>query len=203
MISTLTPVGFKELEARLREVDDEGSVLTTDGVLLIRKDRPRPDGLFPLAYLHEIFAPLCEQEIQCLEQLIERQLPQELANFYRCANGLTLFSASLSISGLRKDYSRRPGTRLPVSLEYGNTKERPSTAPCDHINLGFYSYGDGYHVWMTPSGMVYVTAGSLSESIRSWHSLWAFLDTEIDRLVAEFHRRAGAVDLLNPLPPPL
>lgn len=194
---------FDAMVTRLRQMADEGTKKVT-GVLMVAKLPPRPDGLFSQAYLHEIYAPLSEPEIEALEQDAGRVIPSDLSAFYRLANGLSLFAGSLSINGARTDYSRSPDVRQPVSLRYGNQIERPAGAPLDAVQFGFYSADPGHHAWIDGSGEVYVTAlGRPAPKLRTWPSLWTFLGDEVERLSSAYRTCRRRVDALDPLPAPI
>ena len=140
--------------------------------------------------------------------MIGLEIPPDLKNFYAQANGLTLFAQSLTIRGLRTDYSRKPGLRLPVSLEYGNVLDLPagqSMHDRDQIRFGFFSAGDGAELAIKLDGRRRIYAFpryELKPVLFEWRDLESMLLSEIDRMAALFRERKGAVDPLNVLPPP-
>lgn len=193
---------------RLRSLDDSGSQVLQDGTLLIRKNPPRRDGLFFDAYLHEIYRGLREDQIDKLQALIGRDLPDDLRKFYQQANGMNLFAGSLSIQGLRKDYARDPSVRQPISLEYGNVLDTPrgqAKEDIDYIRFGFFSSGDGSELAIKPDGRRTIYAFpryELKPVLFEWPDFESMLLSETDRMIALFKERKGNVDPLNPLPPP-
>jgi len=200
---------FREtIIAKLRALDDSGSSVLQDGTALIRKNPPRPDGRFSEGYLHEIYSGLNEVQVGQLEAMIGLKLPPDLRNFYAQANGLSLFAGSLSIGGLRRDYSRKPGLRLPISLEYGNVLDLPAGQTKhsrDQIRIGFFSAGDGAEFAIKLDGQRKIYAFpryELQPVLFEWRDLESMLLSEVDRMAALFRQRKGAVDPLNVLPPP-
>lgn len=195
------------ITAKLRSLDDTGSRTLEDGTQLIRKNPPRRDGRFSESYLHEIYPGLREDQICQLEALIGRKLPSDLRTFYEQANGMSLFADSLSIGGLRQDYSRAPGIRLPVSLEYGNVVEEPvgrAEAGIDQVRFGFFS-DDATELAIGLDGKRTIYAlprYELQPVLFEWPDLESMLLSEIDRMAALFKERNGAVNPLNVLPPP-
>lgn len=194
----------------LRALDDRGSQLLADGTLRIRKDPPRPDGLFPDAFLHWIFPPLTAAQVENLSERIAKPIPEELHAFYLAANGLSVFSGSMSIRGLRGGRVAGSPMHFPVSLEYGNTIDRPEPVGdwfCDqenHVRFGFYSGAGGRElvvghrsrrVYLTPR---YKTGPVLFE----WANFGEFLSSEVERMAQAFSERKGRVSPLDPLPPP-
>jgi len=194
--------------AKLRSLDDSKSRPLQDGTLLIRKNPPRRDKMFSESYLHEIYAGLREDQIRQLETLIGRNLPPDLRKFYEQANGMSLFAGSLSIQGLRQDYSRDPSVRLPISLEYGNVLDTPAgqaKEDLDQIRFGFFSAGDGAEIAIKLDGRRTIYAFpryELKPILFEWSNLESMLFSEIDRMIALFKELKGAVDPLNPLSPP-
>ena len=200
---------IEDLIAKLRGLNDSGTRQLPSGAWLIGKLPPRSDGLFADAYLHEIYRGLTEDQLKQLERLIDLKFPEPLRAFYRQANGLSLFSDSLSIRGLRTDYSRNPAVREPVSLEYGNTIERPA-APrqgYEHarkqIRFGFLAQpGAELVVYLEDETVEAVPARELGPVLCSWPGLEAMLTSEVDRMVKLYVDRRGNLDPLNPLDPP-
>ena len=120
---------------------------------------------------------------------------------------------SLSWRGLREDYSRDPEKRLPISLEYGNTVDRPFEGPSgqeryvdnsDQARFGIYVEAEA-EVMMTLDGdpKVYaVPRYKRGPVLYEWPNLETFFVSEVDRMVALYEKRGGVVGVANPLPPP-
>lgn len=105
---------FDSLIGALRNPHGIESTTLEDGTSLVGKLAPRSDELFQDGYLHEVYAPLSNVEIDSLERLIGKELPQALRNFYGCANGLALFCGSFTIRGLRPNANRRDAELAPL-----------------------------------------------------------------------------------------
>lgn len=203
-----TPNALAEIIiAKLRSLDDVESRTLENGTWLIRKNPPRRDGRFADAYLHEVYSGLRANQIYQLEALIGRKLPPDLRVLYEQANGMSLFYDSLSIRGLREDYSRALSVRLPVSLEYGNVIDRPEgqeKSGVDYVRFGFYS-DDGSELAIALDGRREIYAFPryrLQPVLFEWPDLESMLLSEIDRMADLYKLRTGNVDPLNVLPPP-
>lgn len=193
-----------KLIASLRALNDSGSTVQANGTRLISKFSPRKDGLFSDAYLHEVYAGLAEDGIDDLEALAGKKLPEPLREFYRYANGLSIFADSLSIRGLRRNYTRDIGSRLPVSLEYGNTVEKPEGGTCSQLRFGWYSaqgaelvldLDDPVEIWAVPRYQS-------SPVLYRWSSLEELLSAEVDRMSKVYLRQPDKVDFFNPISMP-
>lgn len=175
--------------AKLRGLDASGSCTLEDGTVLLRKLPPRPD-------------------VDRLETSIQLTLPADLRSFYRQANGLDLFSGSLSIRGLRDGYSRQTSIRLPTSLRYGNVIDKPNgqlEGPANQVRFGFFSDDPGAELAMNLDGDRSVYAYpryKLAPVLFRWSNLQTFLLSEVDRMISVFRARNADVDPLNPIAPP-
>lgn len=199
--------------SKLDSLDDFESTKLEDGTYLISKIPPRDDGLFQEAYQHEIYPALSENEILRLENIVSRKIPSQLKEFYRLCNGINIFSGSLSIRGLRENYSRNIDVRLPISLESGNTKDRPMRNidgenvfidNSGQLRFGFFSHSgtelmmlldDNEHVYVVPR---YKEGPVLYE----WESFESMLNSEIERMSNEYVNRDAKVDPLSPIEGP-
>ncbi len=190
-----------KLVRKLRALDDHGSVVQPNGTKLIRKNPPRKDGLFADSYLHEIYAGLKENEINDLERLINKKFPAQLREFYGYANGLSVFADSLSIRGLRRNYSRDIGARLPVSLEYGNTIEKPDDWVRDQIRFGWYSaQGEELVIYLDNPTEICAVSENQGAVLYSWPSIEELLSTEVDRMSDIYLKDPDKIGFLSPIP---
>lgn len=206
-------IDITSIISKLESLDNSESLKFEDGTHLISKLPARDDGLFQDAYQHEIYPSWSENEILRLEGLISRKIPVPLKEFYRISNGMSIFSGSLSIRGLRENYTREVDIRLPVSLESGNTKDRPMRSVngkdefidnSGQIRFGFFSYSgtelmmlldDKKHIYAVPR---YKEGPILYE----WESFESMLNSEIERMSNEYIKRDAKVDPLNPIEGP-
>lgn len=195
---------MKGIVDELMALDSEGSRTLPNGTQLIRFRELREPG--DLMYLHGIYGPLDAQGIALLEQQINRPLPAALCNFYLQANGLFFFAGSLSINGLRADYSRKADDSAwqPVSLEYGNTLSRAREIPPTWIKVGFYPTGTGTDVsYDETNGQILATPRyKASPVLYQWSSLQEMLTSEVKRLSALYRQAGFRVSAMDPFKPP-
>jgi hypothetical protein len=102
----------------LFECDDASSVKLPSGNRFIRK---LPDDR-ALAYLHKLFAPLDDAELQRMSEALGRQLPGEFQSFLRWSNGAALFDNAVYIFGSVERLSRNvdPDKQQPVAIDDRN-----------------------------------------------------------------------------------
>ena len=135
----------------------------------------------PEAWLHELFAPLVDDELAKLELSLGRPLPDDYAEWLRLCNGGHFFSMALSFDGLRRTNSRDPEAREPFALETPNLYERPDDAPEDALFFGFYR-ADGSHLYLGGDGKVYRCARDSAKPLNDWDDFAAAVISELERL---------------------
>jgi hypothetical protein len=204
------------LVSKLRAVQDDGSRTTAHGARLIGKLPPLLGIEGSGGYLHAFYPRLSESQIDKLQLMVARRIPEDFRRLLGAANGFFLFAGSLSFGGYRLDYSRKAGDEgwQPVSLEYGNTVARPLEGEpgkevfadnSDEIRIGFYSTDPGYEVVMKlggDSGLFAAPRGRKGPVFYRWPDLESLITTEVDRMTTAFLSSNGAVTRLNPIPPP-
>ncbi|WP_157273828.1 SMI1/KNR4 family protein [Thiobacillus denitrificans] len=192
---------MKGIVDELMALDSEGSRTLPNGTRLICRRKPGD-----LQYLHCIHGSLDASDIAILEQQIGRQLPPALRDFYLQANGLYLFADSLSIGGLRTDYSRKADDSAwqPVSLEYGNTLDRAPEIPSSWIAFGFYPADPGADVSYDEAGgrILATPRYKAAPILYQWTSLAEMLLSEVERLSALYRMKGGELTRFNPFKPP-
>lgn len=112
---------------------------------------------------------------------------------------MSIFANSLSIRGLRRNYTRDIGSRLPVSLEYGNTVEKPEGGTRSQLRLGWYS-AQGAELVLdleNPAEIWAVPRYQSSPVLYRWSSLEELLSTEVDRMSKVYLGQPGKVDFFN------
>jgi hypothetical protein len=162
------------------------------GARLFGKTRKGKD-----TWLHAVFAPLKDGDIDTLEQQVGLAIPESLRRLYRITNGLNLFSDELSIDGLRRSFARTADNAWqPYSLVEPNTLERPSGATKDELFIGGYSY-DGSRIKLNlKTGKVAACqAEAAKEVFAQWPDLPTFLRKEYERLAKLFD---DELDLIDP-----
>ncbi len=163
---------IEEIKLELSSLDDNSQIIESDDIWTVNKKRTD----FPLADIHKIFRGLDRQEIYILETHIERKLPEQLSEFYKAANGLSLFYGSMSIAGLIVE------GRQPIDLRYGNVIDRPmeNGKLIDNSNqIRFGGYCSDEHVELMmylDDAAVYAVRGFREGPIYyRWPSLEVFL----------------------------
>ena len=205
-----------DIIAKLRALNDAGFKQVSNGTLLIGKLPPLPDGSGAHAYLHVLYAPINGEQIDMLEKKIARSIPANIRDLLQHCNGLSLFCGSLSIGGLRFNYSRKLSDeeRQPVSLEYGNVIERPLEGEAgqeryadnsQEIRFGFYSKDNGFDVVMKLTGdrRVYaVPRDRMGPVLYEWPDLPTMLTSEVERMSELYRTTHSDVGMLKAIPPP-
>ena len=156
----------------------------------------------PEAYFHIIFPPLDARELADLERSLHCSIPESYRNLLVVTNGLHLFGGKLTLDGLRTDYSRKPGIRLPFDLSDPNVHERPRAADPTWFLFGFYSE-DGSQAYMDPAdGRVYRGNRNLTQPrLNHWESLDDYLEQEIRRMASLFDDRGRLREKSKPTTP--
>jgi hypothetical protein len=207
---------LEEIIAKLRVLNDQGSKEVLNGTQLIGRFPPLPDGTGTDAYLHVFYAPINCEQVGLLEKQIARHIPGDLKDLLMHCNGFSLFAGSLSIGGLRFDYSRNSAdeARQPISLEYGNTRDRPLEgepgkerfADNSHdIRFGFYSKDPGFELTMKLNGdrrVFAVPRYRMEPILYEWPDLKTLLHSEVERMSELYRTTHGNVNHFNTMPVP-
>lgn len=156
----------------------------------------------PEAWFHVIFPALTSEALTGLENRLRRSVPPEYRQLLTVTNGLYLFSGSLSLYGLRTDYSRRLGIWLPFDLGDPNVHERPRAADPSWFVFGFYDE-DGSNTYIDPTeGRVYRGSRDMRQPrMNQWASLDEFLIAETRRLQTHFDDRGVQLNPSRPTTP--
>jgi hypothetical protein len=168
-------------------------------------DRSFPNGarlvcpvpwIAPSAWLHHIMAPCPEEAIERLAPTTGRQPPAVVIEFLRMANGIRLFNGSISVFGVRGDFSRKPETAhvLPFDIAF-HTRDWSHLFGSDDFLVG--SIGDADPcVWKSPNGEIHRLSREGGEVLERWPSFHDWLVPEADRF-ASMHEPTGR--LVQPL----
>jgi hypothetical protein len=185
---------------RFREWEPLGTKAADDGSRLLAHT-PRD---YPEAYLHSFFAPVPEAARQSYGLVV----PQQLQQFYRECNGLSIFADSLSLWGIRAHYNRGLSAQFqPYDLATHHSEcirsfHRVSAAKPDN-RIFFGGYGeDGSSVFVTlgTPHIFRVLRGS-SQVVNSWPDLATFLTAEYDRIDRLFDRKGYLLNEDTPTSP--
>jgi hypothetical protein len=95
---------------------DHGPLSNHTNVRLIRHQPTRAS----LAYLHETYPGLSAEEISQIAQIVGNPIPSRLRTLFGDMNGMRLFEAKVSISGLVTRFTRDPSVRNPISIAQDN-----------------------------------------------------------------------------------
>jgi hypothetical protein len=156
----------------------------------------------PEAWLHAVFAPLSSAGISDVEKQLAIDLSPSLRDFLANANGLTLFSTSLSLYGLRTDFSRQGDSSWqPFDIITPNTLERPRGAKPSFIFIGSYDW-DGSLLYVDSRyEKVYRCANVSPKPLNEWPGFWEMLTAESARLATHFDGTGHELDLARPTIP--
>jgi len=135
------------------------------------------------AYFHLIFPPLSEREIDSLESQLEREIPIPLKIFYFVNNGISLFSGSLSIDGLRRNYVRQgDDVWQPFNIVDLNIYDAPPDSEDHQLFFGGYE-NDGSILYLnTDTLKVYRSSRETVTPLNEWSSFEEMLSSETLRL---------------------
>jgi hypothetical protein len=169
---------FETVKKQLGKYNHLGEQILQDGTLLIGKAKH----IAEQAWLHGIYQPLNNVEIEKLEQDIQIKIPLDykffLANY---SNGLNIFVDVFSLDGLRKRNSRnKEDAYQPYSIINPNTKERLVDADCEMFFIGGYNW-DGSLLYMK-NNKVYRCSNENTIPINTWDSFSEMIKSEVFRI---------------------
>lgn len=156
----------------------------------------------PQAWLHILFAGLRDEEIEKLRHEVGRELDPAFTRFLSNLNGLSLFSDSLAINGLRKRNRRDPMDREPFSIRIPNVVERPKDAKETYLFVGSYS-SDGSRLYIdTGDGRAHRCSRDSAEPLNTWPGFFEMLNREATRIAALFDQQGRKLRPAMPVTPP-
>lgn len=85
----------------LRTYDYLGKKEYSDGTALIGK----APHIAPQAWLHRIYAPLSDEQIEEMEAALPMEIPEDYIAFLKASNGLGVFQ-QMNLYGYRSNYQR-------------------------------------------------------------------------------------------------
>jgi hypothetical protein len=148
------------------------------------------------AWLHLLFPPMSDPDIAEVENEIGIPFPEALIDFYSLANGLSLFSDSLSIYGRRDNYQRTgDSVWQPFNIVTSNTIERLSDAKPSYLFIGGYPSRKGFYLYIdTRELCVYRCTRQSSKPLAKWQSFEEMLVAEANRLKLFFDSQGRRVN---------
>ena len=143
----------------------------------------------PMAYLHEVYAPLDETDVDDLEQKISRTFPKPLREFYRHHNGLRMFSETFVVYGSIKNLDRSDfsyGVYCPIDLQTSNIPGRPGNAQEATVFFGGYVEDFSKLYLDAKNRVIRCPKEDASKILNMWENLGEWLVTETRRLNSLF-----------------
>lgn len=174
---------LKQILVQLVEAPYKDRKTESNGVILLCSVPERG----PMAWHHEIHAPLPESDVASLERELGMSVPEPYKTLLFAANGLNLFSDHLRLCGRRTSINRAPDApRVPYTIVTPNTLERPRHLDPAKFIIGSY-FWDGSKICLDRvTERVECWTPDFGTIIKSWASLEEMLSDEITRLPAHF-----------------
>lgn len=155
----------------------------------------------PYKWLVSIFAPL---KSDILLKSCKVSVPTVYKDFLiNVANGISLFSGTLSLEGIRTEFSREPkiAFQQPLDFSLPNTDERPKNSKDSYFFFGFYDW-DGSRVYInTLDNKVYLCKRDDATPLKSWESFDEYIIGEIRRINNLFDEFGNQIDDDTPTTP--
>lgn len=137
------------------------------------------------AWLHRVMPPCSEDGIATLAPSTITQPPEELAEFLRCANGLSLFNGSLTVYGVRGDFSRNMETALVLPYDLADHHIAWSRHfSRDDFLIGTIGPDADPCVWRAADGRIDRITQQDGNVLEFWPSFHDWLMTEAERYAA-------------------
>jgi hypothetical protein len=135
----------------------------------------------PKAYMHVVYAPLGDIELQEFSERLGRPIPAQFREFLIYANGLLIFSGAIRVMGY-VPLKRRADTSIhnyPPNIMIPNVSARIKGMSHSAVVVGFYQ-ADGSYVSIEESGIaVRFDAKGDGEAIQEWPDFDTWLISEI------------------------
>ena len=162
-------------------IEEQKSLGAVEGEVVSRYGHiPR---LAPEAYNIYTFTPLTEERLALLEQVLNREVPEQYKIFLTLvSNGMHIFNRCLSLDGLQGSINRKLGIQGPFDLSIPNVYERPSNADASCFFIGGYSYDCSKLYMRSGSQKVFYCPRWDITPLKEWNSFSEMLIEEIQRL---------------------
>lgn len=157
----------------------------------------------PMARIHTLFKPLSLDDIFFLENKIGLSIKESFRFFMlNISNGLSVFTSSFSINGLRKINSRElNGPKEPYSIISINLYQRPRDSSPNYLYIGGYSW-DGSNLYIDNNTQkVYRCSSISSKPLNEWPNFETMLLSEVTRLTSLFDMNGKKLDVDKPTVP--
>lgn len=154
------------------------------------------------AWLHAVFAPLDISGLDLLEKHIGMPLPPTMKDLFLEANGLDLFSSSLSIDGLRKNYKRTiDEVWQPYDIRTPNVEERPPDSTLEMVFIGGYNWDGSLLYINNKTERIFRCSASSAQPLNEWKNIWTMMIAEINRLRKHFDNNGNEINSNTPTIP--
>jgi hypothetical protein len=175
---------LQHLSMLIQKASGLGHKTLADGTQLFG----RAPHIAPEAWLHALFAPISDYQIDQIGSAVGSSVPEVFRDFLTLANGFSIFSDSLSIYGYRSNYERTTDSVWqPFNIITPNTVERLSDASDWHFFIGGYPCGTGYFLYIdTRDQKVYRCSRSSARPLQQWNSFPEMIVKESSRLTVLF-----------------
>lgn len=137
-----------------------------------------------LAIINCLYPTLSLSDIKRLEYELDRPLPRSFKDFLmNFSNGLSVFTGTMSIYGLRFNYCRSiEMVWQPFNIiDYNRKYEKPDNIMEDCLIIGSYSK-DLSKLYMTPDEKVHYCKPDDATSLKTWPSLKDMIIDQIEWL---------------------
>ncbi len=136
----------------------------------------------PQAWLHAIFNGIPEEDVKRIEKQINLEIPSQYRTFLNHMNGLTMYSNTLNLYGLRSSFERTANSIWqPFSIIPSNTTERIKDASSDMIFIGIYNW-DGSKLYINQSNKVFRCSSKSTKPLNEWNSFEEMIIEESNRI---------------------
>lgn len=121
------------------------------------------------------------------EEKLSRSFPEGISAFLRVTNGLSLFSTSLELYGIRFSVDRSlTADPQPFSILTANVHERPRRAKDSQFVFGSYGWDGSTLIFEETTGSVERWERGSEDTLNRWPSLKNMLEQEVARLSTQF-----------------
>ena len=157
----------------------------------------------PHAWVHNIYPVLNKEDVATIEKKLVHKIPSLYKEFLlRCSNGLSIFSDTLSLYGLRKRIGRGiEDAWQPYSIFTPNIDERLQDASANHFFIGGYNW-DGSLLYIdTATNKVHRSSNDSIAPLNTWDDFEAMLLSETERIALLFKEHGMQKDEEEPTTP--
>ncbi len=175
---------YLELLSLLEKWESGGKLILNNGTKLIC----RTPHIGSQAWLHEIYHPLTNDQILNIQKKFKSKIPSDFIEYLKVANGLNVFSDTLSIWGLRTSYKRNGDeTYQPYDLFFEN-EEMKGLFSNNWLMFGSYSWDGSTMAYDldSNSNKVFLCNPDSFQKLKEWDSLLSWINSEIQRLSSLF-----------------